>query len=141
MAARFAVAQAALVVSVIAAPVAWAASAAGFGAQAATAQAFAELRANLETQNAVVAQLESATTTAQLRQLLAEDSQLVSADLSLLNGLSGVSGGAGVTTPPASSQGGTSGNNNGSAQGSFGVPPAPQGTPSAPATGNPFPFP
>lgn len=141
MAIRFAVTQVALLVSVIAAPVTWAASAAGLGTQVATAQAFAALRANLETQNAVVAELESATTTAQLRQLLAEDSQLVSADLSLLNGLSGVSGGAGATTPPASSQGRISGNNNGSAQGSFGVPPAPQGTPAAPASANPFPFP
>ena len=141
MATRFPVARAALLVGVVAGPIAVAAPTSGLSTQVATAQAFAELRANLETQNAVVAQLESATTTAQLRQLLAEDSQLVSADLSLLNGLGGVSGGAGATTPPASSQGSLRGNNNGSAQGSFGVPPAPRGTPAAPASGNPFPFP
>lgn len=141
MAKRSVAARAALCVAVLGAPQVVAANQAALGAQVATAQAFAELRANLETQNAVVAQLESATTTAELRQLLAEESQLVSADLSLLNGLSGVSGGAGASTPPASSSGGLSGNNNGSAQGSFGVPPAPSGTPEPPPSSNPFPFP
>ncbi len=100
---------------------------------AAGAQAFAVLRANLETQSAVVAQMASATSRARLAALLSEDSRLVDSDLALLNQMSG---GAGVGIPPQ-----TSPFPMGPAQGSTGVPPAPAGTPSGPPTQNPFPFP
>ncbi len=126
---------------VMASSAAWAqgtvAPGSSLGTQAATAQALAQLRANLETQSIVVSRMAQATTAAQLQQLLTEDSQLVSADLSLLNGLGGVSGGAGVS-PPSTSYPGALGARHG---GLGATAPAPPGTPSGPASGNPFPFP
>jgi len=116
---------------------AYAATTNGLPAQQATVQALTELRANLETQSALIAKLGAATTSAELQQFLAEDSQLVSADLSLLNGLGGVSGGAGVVSPPASSTGRFT-----APQPGLGATPStPPGTPSGPVAPNPFPFP